>query len=308
MSLPSANELLADARWLRRLAKSLVLDDAEADDLAQQTWLAAAQAQPQDDRPLRPWLARVLRNFVGMAQRRAAVRARELPEPDAAPTPTELLDRLQTQRLVARLLAELAEPYRTTLLLRYFEGLDPAEIAHLQQVPAGTVRWRHKVGLERLRAALDRSTGDRNRWMIALAPLAALRAPPTLHLLKGIVMVSRPVRLAALVMLLLSLGLLAVRSGRKKTASGPAKAPAVAHAPAPPSRGVPAIRLAPVVIDQGEASFEGTVLNWSTGDGVARAELTFASGGAAASVMADEKGRFRYVPPHSGRYTLQVAS
>src|SRR5262245_58310795 len=154
MSGWSADELLADARWVRRLAGSLVRDDAEADDLAQETWLAAARARPSADRSLRPWLAQVLRNFVRMRHRRAAVRARSVHDvPEAVSSPAELLDRLEAQRLVARLVAELAEPYRTTLLLRYYEGLEPAEIARLQHLPASTVRGRLKTALDRLRAS-----------------------------------------------------------------------------------------------------------------------------------------------------------
>ena len=48
---------------------------------------------------------------------------------------------------------ELDEPYRTTLLLRYGEMLSSVEIARRQQVPAGTVRWRLKSAVDRLRAA-----------------------------------------------------------------------------------------------------------------------------------------------------------
>jgi hypothetical protein len=51
--------------------------------------------------------------------------------------------------------------------------LTAAEIARVTGVPAGTVRWRLKMGLERLRAALDARHGDRRRWMLLLAPLGS---------------------------------------------------------------------------------------------------------------------------------------
>ena len=64
----SPEALLAEAGWLRRLARSLVGDGAE--DAVQQTYLAAIVSPPAGDRPLRPWLAQVLRNFVRMRVRR----------------------------------------------------------------------------------------------------------------------------------------------------------------------------------------------------------------------------------------------
>src|SRR5688572_17194565 len=157
----SPEELLAHAAWLRRLAHHLVGGAADADDLVQDTWLAALRRPPATDRPLRPWLAEVLRNFVRMRVRGDRRRgAREQAQvdvgPAAAPSAAELVDRVETQRLLAALVVELDEPYRSTVLLRYVEGLTAARIAELQGVPAGTVRWRLKAGLDRLRGELDR--------------------------------------------------------------------------------------------------------------------------------------------------------
>jgi RNA polymerase sigma-70 factor (ECF subfamily) len=184
--------LLEHAAWLRRLALSLVGDRAAADDLVQETWVAALRRPPDDARPLRPWLRRVLENAArfrwrgdtnrATREQRAAVAA-VASGADATPTSEELLERHQTQQLLARLVSELEEPYRSTILLRYAEGLEPSEIARRQGVPAGTVRWRVKEGLDRLRAMLDDAhAGDRRAWMLALGPLASPRgasAPAT---------------------------------------------------------------------------------------------------------------------------------
>ena len=76
-------------------------------------------------------------------------------------------------RGIAQMVGELDEPYRSTVLLRYFEGASAAEIARRQGVPAGTVRWRLKEALDQLRARLSREVdGDRARRALALAPLA----------------------------------------------------------------------------------------------------------------------------------------
>jgi hypothetical protein len=63
----TAEDLLANQAWLKRLACRLV-DPATAEDLVQETWAAAVRSRPERDRPLRPWLAEVLRNpFHGCA-------------------------------------------------------------------------------------------------------------------------------------------------------------------------------------------------------------------------------------------------
>src|SRR5262249_58694164 len=72
---PDPEELLGHAAWLRRLALSLVGPAGGADDLVQDTWLAALRRPPARPGPLRPWLAEVLRNLVRMRRRASAVRA-----------------------------------------------------------------------------------------------------------------------------------------------------------------------------------------------------------------------------------------
>jgi hypothetical protein len=119
----------------------------------------------------------VLRNFVRKDARSARNRgARELaiatPEA-AAPSSEALLESMQLQRLLGELVVALEEPYRSAILLRYYEGREPARIAESLGVPAGTVRWRVSEGIARLRAALRERTGDDRRWRLVLLPLIA---------------------------------------------------------------------------------------------------------------------------------------
>jgi hypothetical protein len=89
----------------------------------------------------------------------------------------ELTERAQRLRQVSEALETLAEPYRSTLLLRYLEEQSVAEIAHRDGIAPGTVRWRTKVGLEMLRVELDRRNGgDRRVWLAALCPIVNLEA------------------------------------------------------------------------------------------------------------------------------------
>ncbi len=178
-SFPDADRLVEHAAWMRRLARSLVGDAALADDLVQETWHAALVNPPPEDRPLRPWLAHVVRNFARRARRGESRRRRreeEGAQPEGQPSAAALVERLEGQRNVVDALLALEEPYRSTLVGRFFDELSAAEIARRTEVPEGTVRWRTKRGLELLRERLDASYGgDRGAWCVALLPWAVGR-------------------------------------------------------------------------------------------------------------------------------------
>jgi RNA polymerase sigma-70 factor (ECF subfamily) len=242
--------LLEHAAWLRRLAEGLVRGEGDADDLVQETWLAALRSPPRDTGPARGWLAEVLRNARRMRARSQGRRARRegelgvLVEP-ASPSPELLLARLEAQRRLAALVAELDEPVRSTILLRYFEGLSAAEIARREGVPAGTVRWRLKTGLDRLRAILDgESGGDRGRWGVLLAPLGGGDGAARMTVWKGILIMTSTTKVGAVVA---AVALVVAAVGWRSRPPPPAKAPVsaqvrdraaraeVAASPAPPS-------------------------------------------------------------------------
>ena len=92
------------------------------------------------------------------------------------PEAEEVQGREQILRSVVDAVLALDEPYRTTILLRYFEGLPPREIARRQSVPVTTVKSRLKRGHDRLRTSLRGEFGGEDRgWCSALAALAGLR-------------------------------------------------------------------------------------------------------------------------------------
>jgi RNA polymerase sigma factor (sigma-70 family) len=179
---PDIGDLLSHAHWLRGLATHLLRDD-DPDDVLQETWMAALRSPPAGDpEQARPWLAQVLRNFARRRWHRTAARqAREQAVAVAdqtAPAPDVLLERAQLQRSLADHVLALDEPYRTVILLRYYEGQSAADIARAQGLPAGTVRWRLKEAIERLRGRLDQQHhGDRGRWRAMLVPFAIALAP-----------------------------------------------------------------------------------------------------------------------------------
>ncbi len=181
-----ADALLAHTEWLHQLARALV-GEAAAPDVVQDTFEIALAKPPRRDGPLRPWLGGVARNVARMAtrgrvrrERREDAAATPVTGPSAGaevPSPDELVARAELQQRVARLVLELPEPLRATVLLRFFEGMTASEIARAQGIPAGTVRSRLKDALDRIRATLDQEhAGDRRAWILLLAPIAPLPA------------------------------------------------------------------------------------------------------------------------------------
>jgi RNA polymerase sigma factor (sigma-70 family) len=167
--------LLEHGQWMRKLASHLVHDTATAEDLVQDTWVAALRSPPDPARPPRPWLAQVLRNLVRSgvrhdSRRRDREAAVQLGE--QAPSAQDVLERTQLHRDIAALMAALDEPYRTTLLMRFHEGRSSEAIGELNGVPAGTVRWRINEGIRRLREGLDARYGHRRTWVVVLLPTA----------------------------------------------------------------------------------------------------------------------------------------
>src|SRR5882672_2208278 len=71
-----SGELPAQAAWMHKLARSLVRDASSADDVAQETTLAALRGGPREPEALRAWLRRVASNF-------ALKRARDASQPCA---------------------------------------------------------------------------------------------------------------------------------------------------------------------------------------------------------------------------------
>lgn len=84
------------------------------------------------------------------------------------PATDVLVGRAEQQQRVLRALLGLDEPYRSTLLGQFQEGLTPAEISARSGVPVDTVRWRLRRGIEQLKGALQRDVQGGGLAAVAL--------------------------------------------------------------------------------------------------------------------------------------------
>ncbi|MEE8148015.1 MAG: RNA polymerase sigma factor, partial [Longimicrobiales bacterium] len=181
MKPPHADALQEHAGFIRALARGLLSDPDQADDIVQETCLAALRHPPRHRANLRAWLGTVARNLAfrrhRSARRRAHHEARAV-RPDRLPSPAELAERMELQRKVLNAVDSLEEPFRASLIFRYFDDLTPSEIAGHLQIPVKTVKSRLNRALSKLRARLDYDHGgDRTAWSALLLPMVL----PTAH-------------------------------------------------------------------------------------------------------------------------------
>src|SRR5262245_1856257 len=144
-----------------------------ARDTEQETWLTALEHAPGDPGALRGWLAAIVRN-IALRTFRSSTRRRAREVEHASPervviTPAELAEREDLRRRLVEMVNALEEPYRSALVLRYLDGLEPRDIARRLEVPLETVRTRIKRGLEILRRRFDQAGhGERGAWCLLL--------------------------------------------------------------------------------------------------------------------------------------------
>ena len=138
-------------------ARTLLRDAAEAEDVAQETFLLALRALPRyEDRglPFRAWLLRIAHN---VALKRLGARRPEPLDPDALARRLERgvsdIDALSDGELVA-LTAELPLAQRQVLLLRLVLGFSAPETGEILDRSADGVRQIQRRALQSLRQRL----------------------------------------------------------------------------------------------------------------------------------------------------------
>ncbi len=257
--------LLAEAPWVRRLAGALVGDPAFADDVAQETLRRGLEHPPTSRAGLRGWLATVARNVVRSrfrADRRRTGREQAVARPEGGSPVDDVVARAEEHRRVVEAVLTLEEPYRSTILHRYFDDLGPTAIAERTGTPVDTVRTRLNRALGQLRGRLEAEHGGdpaatRRALLALLGPAAGTATPtapdrdPTPHPAPCVGAPPRLVPWFAAAALVAGGGTLLLRSAGDTPTPGTVDTPVAAAPPssgrdgeAPGAEGDPATRLA----------------------------------------------------------------
>ncbi|HNO76258.1 RNA polymerase sigma factor RpoE [Nitrosomonas mobilis] len=170
-------------RRLARLLSQFIRDQAEVEDIAQETFIKAYRALPsfRGDSAFYTWLYRIgintAKNFLVSQGRKAPTTVNSFDNEDAENfegadalremnTPESELMGKQVAQTVNQSLDSLPEELRTAIILREIEGLGYEEIANIMGCPIGTVRSRifraREAVAEKLRPLLG--TDKNKRW------------------------------------------------------------------------------------------------------------------------------------------------
>lgn len=174
--------LLEELAWLQGLARRLVGDQAAADDLVQETWLAALRRFGRNAMPSRGWLSSRLRSNASnrrRAERRRGEREEEVARREAVPSTSDLVLRSEAQQQVLAAVLELPTELHDALVLRFSDGLSVTEIAQRQGCAKSTASERIERGLGALRRRMH-ETDSQGGWAscLLLARLPDMRRPP----------------------------------------------------------------------------------------------------------------------------------
>jgi len=142
-----------------------VADRVAAEDVVQEAFLSIWRSRERYRRErgsLRTWVLGIVHHRAIDALRRNLVHDRKrasaegLEERQEAPelTATEVIRRDEA-RIIRTALGTLPKEQRQTIELAYFGGFTHTEIADQLEMPIGTVKGRMRLGLNKMRRALD---------------------------------------------------------------------------------------------------------------------------------------------------------
>jgi RNA polymerase sigma-70 factor, ECF subfamily len=188
--LPAEDELIARARnrdeaavrtlirqnnqRLFRLARSIMKDDSEAEDVVQESYVRGFTrlGEFRGESSLGTWLARIVINeaYGRLRRRRMTVNwdsveavpgaeAQIIPFPSPQPDPERTMAQHEINQILERAIDALPEPFRLVLVARLVEEMSIEETAELLDLRPATVKTRlHRARLL-LRDDLERQVG-----------------------------------------------------------------------------------------------------------------------------------------------------
>ena len=148
-----------------RLALSIVGDQAEANEITQETFLSALRSLPsyQEKSSFKAWLYTIAlnRSRTHLRKRKALERLRATLtgllriEAQKQDSPEEAAIQNEKESAVWHSLSELDDRHRIVVILRYFHELSIAEISEILAINEGTIHSRLHSAREKLRDALN---------------------------------------------------------------------------------------------------------------------------------------------------------
>ena len=160
---------------LYRIARSIVRDDGEAEDVLQEAYARAftSLATFRGEARLGTWLARIVMNeALGRLRGRrptvaldaaiaVAPEAEIIPFPNANPQidPETAVAQRELRALLERAIDELPDSFRTVLIARLIEGMSVEETAELLGIVPETVKTRLHRARRLLRDAMEKHIG-----------------------------------------------------------------------------------------------------------------------------------------------------
>jgi RNA polymerase sigma-70 factor (ECF subfamily) len=156
-----------------RLALSMLGDPGEANEITQDTFIAALGALPsyQESSTFKAWLFKIALNLgrSRLRKRKALERLQHTlkilfqVQSQRLPTLEEAIINHEKDAMLWKALEKLGEKHRLPIVLRYYHDFSIGEIAEILKVKEGTVHSRLSIARERLRLELEgllRPTGE----------------------------------------------------------------------------------------------------------------------------------------------------
>jgi RNA polymerase sigma-70 factor (ECF subfamily) len=151
------------SRRLFRIARGILRNDADAEDVVQDTYVRAFTHLDdfRGDAAVGTWLVRIAMNeaLQRLRRRRPTVELEHHAPASPRPTPEASMAHDDMRRLLERSIDELPDAFRTIFIARIVEGLTVEETAALFDLRPETVKTRVHRARVRLRASLERSLG-----------------------------------------------------------------------------------------------------------------------------------------------------
>lgn len=155
-----------------RLARYLMRNDSDADDVVQEAFLRALKYfggfRGEGATQSRAWLLAIVRNMAHTWRRRLHTGSSTTEfdetvhsEAIADEHPGSALSRRDLRETLAEVLDRLPPEFREVIVLREMEGLSYKEISEVADVPVGTVMSRLSRARKRLQEALSASDEER---------------------------------------------------------------------------------------------------------------------------------------------------